>query len=60
MTVRDRIHAMVERILPWFDPEEKARRDARTETIRQRSIAVRIQTERIRAAYRQAADRVER
>lgn len=58
MTWRDRLHATVERLLPWFDPVEKARRDARTEAIRRHSIAVRIHTERVRAAYRQAADRM--
>lgn len=60
MTLRDRLRTIVERLLPWFDPAEKARRDARTEAIRRRSIAVRIHTERVRDAYRKAADRVER
>lgn len=60
MTWRDRARAFTERLLPWFDPAEKARRDARTEAIRRHSIAVRIHTERVRAAYRMAADKVER
>lgn len=60
MTLRDRLRRLVEAALPWFDPAEKARRDARTEAIRQRSVAVRIQTERVREAYRRAADRMER
>lgn len=60
MTLRDRFRFAIERLLPWFDPAEKARRDARTEAIRRRSIAARIQTERVREAYRRAADRVER
>lgn len=58
MTPRSRVHRIIERLLPWFDPAEKARRDARTEAIRQRSIAVRIHTEHVRAAYRRAADRL--
>lgn len=60
MTWRDRLHAAIERLLPWFDPDEKLLRDARTEAIRRHSIAVRIHTERVRDAYRQAADRVGR
>jgi len=50
---------MVETLLPWFDPADARRRDRRTETIRQRSIAARIAVEQlspeaiadIRAAY---------
>ncbi len=60
MTWRDRARAAVERMLPWYDPELEARRDARTEQIRRHSIAVRIHTERVRKAYRLAADKVER
>ena len=60
MTLRDRLRAVIERFLPWYDRAEEARRDARTEAIRRHSIAVRIQTERVREAYRQAADRMER
>lgn len=55
----DPIRRLIERILPWYDPEEEARRDARTEAIRRRSIAARITLEqltpeaqkRIRTAY---------
>lgn len=60
MTARDRLHALVERMLPWFDPAEKERRDARTDQIARESIAVRVHTERVRKAYRMAADKVER
>lgn len=60
MTLRDRIHAFVERMLPWFDPAERDRRNARTEQIRRQSIAARMHTERVRAAYRMVADKVER
>jgi len=58
-------HRLVERWLPWYDPELEARRDARTEAIRLRSIAIRIRIEsmgvrELRAAYFRAGLRVNR
>ena len=57
--VRDQFRRLIERLLPWYDVEEEARRAARTEAIRRRSIAARISIEqlspeaqrRIRLAY---------
>ena len=57
--MRDQFRRLVERLLPWFDVEEEARRAARTEAIRRRSITARITLEqlspeaqrRIRTAY---------
>lgn len=60
MKVRDVLHHAIEAILPWYDPAEKARRDARTEAIRQRSIDVRMKVEQIRAAYRESGERQQR
>ena len=49
--VPESVRRIVERILPWYDPELEARRDARTEGIRQRSIRARIAAEAIRDRY---------
>ena len=45
------IRRVVERLLPWYDPELEAQRDAHTEAIRQRSIRARIAAEAIRDRY---------
>jgi hypothetical protein len=52
--VRNPWHALVEWWLPWFEPEAEARRNARTEAIRRRSIASRIRAERVVDAYHNA------
>ncbi len=57
---RSRLHRFIEAILPWYSVEEEARRDARSEAIRQRSIAARMTAERIRADYEKAGARVSR
>jgi hypothetical protein len=44
-------HRLVERLLPWFDPEAEAIRNARSEAIRKRAIAARIRSEHVRADY---------
>lgn len=49
--VPESVRRIVERILPWYDPELEARRDARTEGIRLRSIRARIAAEAIRDRY---------
>jgi hypothetical protein len=51
---------MVERMLPWYDPEVEARRNQRSEAIRHRAIAARIDSERVIVAYRRAAERLRR
>lgn len=53
--MRGRIRSAIERAIPWFDPEEAARRDERTEAIRRRSIAARITVEQLTP---EAIDRV--
>lgn len=53
-------HRLVERLLPWWDPEVERKRDERTEAIRQRSIAARIDAERTRVAYRSMGTRMRR
>lgn len=45
--VRGRFRRAIERAIPWFDPDEAARRDARTEAIRRRSIAARLSAEQL-------------
>lgn len=60
VVARSRWHTFIERILPWFDREAEDARNARTEAIRQRSIAARITTEQIRTDYAKAAARVSR
>lgn len=58
--VRSAWRRLVEAALPWFDRAEEDRRDARTESIRQRSIAARLEAERIRRDYAAAAKRLQR
>lgn len=61
-----RLRALVEYLLPWYDPAEERRRDEKTEAVRIISIHARIEAEervaadRIRGAYRQYADGVRR
>lgn len=54
------IRRLIERILPWYDPEYERLRDRRTESMRQRSVKARIEAEHVRAAYLEYADRLER
>ena len=67
MRVPDRLRRLVERMLPWYDPDLEAMRARRTESIHAKSIAVRQQAERelanasaasIRKAYRAYGHRV--
>ena len=58
-TMPRRWRDVVERLLPWFDPERERQHNDRTEAIRQRSIATRIRAEGVVDDYR-AADRVVR
>lgn len=57
-TVRDWLRHMIERLIPWYDPAAEARRQARTEAIRRRSIEARIAAEDVRWAYAAYARRV--
>ena len=54
------IRRFIERVLPWYDVKVEAARNARTEGIRQRSIAARIAAEEVRLAYMIAAERARR
>ena len=54
------IRRLIEHILPWYDVKVEAARNARTEGIRQRSIAARIAAEEVRMAYLIAAERARR
>lgn len=51
---RGRFRSLVERALPWYDPEAERARNARTEAIRLRAIRARIDAERVVKAYRSA------
>lgn len=59
-TMRNTFRRLVERLLPWYDPEVERRRAANTEELRQRSIRARIEAERVRDAYLAYAERLER
>ena len=48
------LRALIEHLLPWFDPARERQRNRRTEAIRLRSIHVRIRAERAIAQYRDA------
>lgn len=50
-SLRSWFHRLVERLLPYYDPETERARDAKTEAITQRAIRVRIQSEKVRADY---------
>lgn len=52
VSLRERLHAVVEDVLPWYDHEREAERDAKTEAIRQRSIGLRRLLERRTDNYR--------
>jgi hypothetical protein len=66
--IRDRLRRLVEDLLPWYDRAAEVRHDERTESIRRRSIAARVEVEhviaardqRIREAYRRYARGLER
>ena len=45
---------VVEVLLPWFDPVRERARNARTESIRQRSVAARQRAERVIEEYERA------
>lgn len=51
---------LIARFLPWYDVEAERQRDAQSAAIHRRAIATRIEAERVREAYRQAAERVRR
>ena len=51
--MRSWLRALIERMLPWFDPEAARVRDEHTESIRRRSIAARIALERLTDADRE-------
>ena len=48
--MRNRWRALVEGLLPWYDPVHERLRDVKTERIRLRSIAARILAERVARA----------
>lgn len=54
------IRRRVEGWLPWFDRADEDRRAARTDLIRQRSIAARVRVEAVIAEYREADARARR
>ena len=53
-TVGSRVRAIVERLLPWYDPRVERWRDLRTEAIRLRAIRERQNVERVIARYHEA------
>ncbi len=59
-SVRTRWHALVERFLPWLDPEEEKARDQRSQEIRERSIAIQTEADRTRRAYQAMERRMRR
>ena len=46
VTVRDRVRAVIERVLPWYDPALETQRKLRTTRIHRMSIAARKGAER--------------
>jgi hypothetical protein len=60
LPVHDLWRRIVERFLPWYDPEVEAARDRHTAEVRRKSIESRVDLERTRRAYRDYADRVVR
>ena len=57
----DRLLRMVERwLMPWYNRADAERAKEHSEAIRQRSIAARIESERVRAAYAKAGARLVR
>ena len=49
--VPNRLRRIVERFLPWYDPQYEKLRDRRTEQLRLRSIRARIEAEHVRDGY---------
>lgn len=62
VTVRERLHALVERLLPWFDVAEARQHDARSEAIVLRSIRAQRRSaderDRVAVAVRNTVDGV--
>lgn len=66
--IPDRVRRAAERLLPWYDLDEVARHNERSDYIHDRSIQVRVEAEgvirvgrdRIRAAYALVGERLER
>ena len=52
--IGDRLRRIVERLLPWYDPEDAARHNRRSRRIHLHSISVRIQAEHVIESYRRA------
>lgn len=58
MAHRSDLSRAVQRFLaPWYDPKKAQAADERSEDIRLRSIAARIRSEEVRAAYAASAAR---
>lgn len=51
MRVVAAIRAFVERMLPWYDPEEAVTRRNETERVRRRSVAARLAVEDVVRRY---------
>jgi hypothetical protein len=51
MPDRSRWRRFVEALLPWYSPEEEARRNAHTQEIRRNAIAARLNAEKVRRDY---------
>lgn len=65
--MRDRLRAAIERWLPWYDPIAEARQRrhqraaiAASVATRRRAVFAIHDAERVRAAYRMAAERLDR
>jgi hypothetical protein len=54
--VRERLRALVERLLPWYDLAAEARRAERSAAIHRRSIRARIRAEKVRDIAAAALD----
>ena len=54
MPIKPRFHAIVERILPWYDQSKERERDLATEALRRRAIAARVNLEQIKRDYIEA------
>lgn len=52
--------AFVERMIPWYDPEQEDAHNRETEAVRQRAIAQRIRVERVIDDYRKVEARARR
>ena len=59
--VGDRVrNALLTLIAPWFNREEEAAKQRRSEEIHKRSVRARIAAEQVRADYALAAERLRR